>query len=525
MIPRRISLIGVAMIAALACSARAEATGEISEAEVEVAVAPVSARVILSDLVQTYSGQTLQPTVTTQPAGLPVQLVWASGTDAPVNAGTYRVTAKISDPAYFGEARAMFTISRATPAITWTEPSAITYGTPLSEAQLNATSNVPGTMSYAPAAGTVMSSGAHQLLTAVFMPTDTANFNTVTAVTSVTVNKAIALVSVVGLSQPYDGTPAGVAARTIPANLKVAVEYDETLEEPVFPGPHRVTAIVDDPNYVGSAFEAMNITITALVRHAPKLTGGIDGSLQLLSPEAVTLRGSAWISGDLLVPGTPTLALHGMPMIAGTYDAPGLDSPSNYTVSLEGGSIIRYLVRRIDAQSLPTVPPPLSPTGTRDVVLNLENPTAGDFSSIRNLTLENVAGEVAVPGGTYGVLTANGSGGFVLGHAGATDPDVYYVQRLMLSAGSRLRIAGPVLLVLANGITVSGILGDVRHPEWLTMATAAGDVTIQAESRIYGNILAPDGEITIERAAVVIGEVASDRLTIKADGVLAEPRR
>jgi hypothetical protein len=123
------------------------------------------------------------------------------------------------------------------------------------------------------------------------------------------------------------------------------------------------------------------------------------------------------------------------------------------------------------------------------------------------------------------VLAATGSGGFVLGHAGATDPDVYYVQRLMLSSGSRLRIAGPVLLVLANGITVSGVLGDASHPEWLTMAAAAGDVTIQPESRLYGNILDPDGEITIEGGAVVVGEVASDRLTIKADGVLSEPRR
>ena len=45
------------------------------------------------------------------------------------------------------------TVNKATPAITWATPAAITYGTPLSATQLNATSTVAGTFVYSPAAG------------------------------------------------------------------------------------------------------------------------------------------------------------------------------------------------------------------------------------------------------------------------------------------------------------------------------------------------------------------------------------
>jgi hypothetical protein len=529
MIPRRLSLIGGILLAVSLPMLWADSSAE-NEADSAgstvgpLAAAPVAASVVLSNLVQTYDGTAKQPTITTQPAGLRVGLTFEGATSAPVGAGCYRVSATVLDPGYVGTSTGTFTINRATPVLNWSEPFAITYGAALTSTQLNAAADVPGTITYDPPAGTVLNAGRQQLLAAVFTPSDTANFNTVSSVTDITVNKAIAVVTLAGLSQPYDGTPAAVAPRTLPANLKVAVEYDETADAPVFPGEHHITAIVDDANYVGSTFEAMNITITALVRHAPRLAGMIDGSLQVLSAENVVLRGNAWISGDLLVPGTPTLALHGLPMIVGTYDASGLDLPANYTVSIEDGFIIRYLVRRIDPLILPVVAPPSTPSGTRDVTMTAANPDAGDFTTIRDLTADNIVGEIAVPAGKYGVLTASGGGGFVLGHGGATAPDVYHVQRLILTNGAHLRIAGPVLLVLANGITVSGVLGDVDHPEWLTLAVAAGGVTIQPDSRLYGNVLAPEGEVTIERGAAIVGEVASDRLTIKQDGVLAEPR-
>lgn len=67
-------------------------------------------------------------------------------------------------------------LPKVQPPITWTNPAAITYGTALSAAQLNATASVPGSFSYIPPAGTVLPAGSGQNLFVVFAPADTNNY-------------------------------------------------------------------------------------------------------------------------------------------------------------------------------------------------------------------------------------------------------------------------------------------------------------------------------------------------------------
>lgn len=64
-------------------------------------------------------------------------------------------------------------ISGSNAILTWSNPSDIIYGTPLSVEQLNASANVPGAMSYAPPLGTVLNAGDAQSLSATFTPADT----------------------------------------------------------------------------------------------------------------------------------------------------------------------------------------------------------------------------------------------------------------------------------------------------------------------------------------------------------------
>ena len=59
--------------------------------------------------------------------------------------------------------------------INWEDPSAIAYGTELSDAQLNATTSVPGTFVYSPSAGHILAPGSYKLL-ASFTPSDTEKF-------------------------------------------------------------------------------------------------------------------------------------------------------------------------------------------------------------------------------------------------------------------------------------------------------------------------------------------------------------
>jgi hypothetical protein len=80
-------------------------------------------------------------------------------------------------------------VNQATPSISWAAPAALSYGTALGSTQLNANSTVAGTFNYSPAAGIVLTAGAHTL-TVTFTPTDTTDYATATSSVSITVGQA-----------------------------------------------------------------------------------------------------------------------------------------------------------------------------------------------------------------------------------------------------------------------------------------------------------------------------------------------
>jgi sugar lactone lactonase YvrE len=84
--------------------------------------------------------------------------------------------------------------SKVTPVIVWATPAAITYGTALSGTQLNATASVAGTFAYSPLAGTVLGAGL-DILSVTLTPTDTTDYNTVTAQVTLKVNQATPVIA------------------------------------------------------------------------------------------------------------------------------------------------------------------------------------------------------------------------------------------------------------------------------------------------------------------------------------------
>jgi hypothetical protein len=80
---------------------------------------------------------------------------------------------------------------RINPTVTWPDPNAITYGTALSSAQLDATASVPGTFTYMPALGTVLNVGTHTL-SAIFTPSDSADYNSASTTTTLSVTPTTA---------------------------------------------------------------------------------------------------------------------------------------------------------------------------------------------------------------------------------------------------------------------------------------------------------------------------------------------
>ena len=135
-----------------------------------------------------------------------------------------------------------------------------------------------------------------------------------------------------------------------------------------------------------------NLAVT--VRHAPNLNGGtIQGSLRQLNGESVTANGGFAMTGDLLVPGTPSLRINGKPTFAGTVVGAGSPSPTGYQITLNGNCSLNYLRTRINPVSLPTVTAPPQPGGTRAVTITSAGQSIGEPATLRNLTLNGNVGQ------------------------------------------------------------------------------------------------------------------------------------
>jgi hypothetical protein len=352
----------------------------------------------------------------------------------------------------------------------------------------------------------------------------TGNYAAATGAITDRIGKSPQTITLSPLAQMYDGSPKPVTAVTSPvAGLTVTITYSGSASAPVLPGSYSVVATIVDPNYSGTEIDTLTVGVTALVRHGVSLSGDIDGSLQVLLPEDDTFNGNGGISGDLLVPGLPAVRLNGHPTFGGTQDGIGAASPINYTVTLNGNALLRYLKRRTDALAMPTVAAPALPTGIRSVNLNKSTDPLGDWTTLKDLTLNGNVGAVAVPPGVYGSFICNGGGSFTLGVAGATTPSVYQFQSLALNGNTDLTVVGPVIIVLKGDFNVNGNVGSSAHPGWLDVRLSSGSVTLNGNVALNGTVTAPNGTVTISGNSVLTGGLSADRLVINGKGLLAQP--
>jgi hypothetical protein len=198
-------------------------------------------------------------------------------------------------------------VTKAAPTVNWPAPAAITYGTALSSVQLNATASVPGTFVYTPAAGTVLGGGNGQTLSVTFTPNDTGDYSTASSTATINVNKALATVTLGGLSATYNGTPRPATATTVPANLVVSFTYGGSATAPAAVGNYAVVATVNDSNYTGSASGTLTISgpsITLATSPAGLLVS-VDGATAKAAPFSLPLApGAHTIAVASIQPGT-----------------------------------------------------------------------------------------------------------------------------------------------------------------------------------------------------------------------------
>jgi outer membrane protein OmpA-like peptidoglycan-associated protein len=166
-------------------------TYTVASKTVTILVTAITATINITNLTHVYDGSPQGATISTTPSNLPVKVTYDGSATVPTNAGSYAVVATSTDSTNPATASATLVISKADPDLLWSAPAAITQGTALGSTQLNADSNIPGTFTYTPGSGTVLNAGNGQTLSAEFMPTDSANYNSGSVSTTIDVTAAM----------------------------------------------------------------------------------------------------------------------------------------------------------------------------------------------------------------------------------------------------------------------------------------------------------------------------------------------
>src|ERR1700694_5115116 len=99
---------------------------------------------------------------------------------AGINAGTYSGAVEASFAGESAYRNSLSTgplqVDKVATDLTWNNPADIAYGTQFGSPQLNATANVTGSFTYAPAGGRILRAGNGQSLHVDFTPGDAANY-------------------------------------------------------------------------------------------------------------------------------------------------------------------------------------------------------------------------------------------------------------------------------------------------------------------------------------------------------------
>jgi PKD repeat protein len=254
-------------------------------------------------------------------------------------AGTYTVSLNATNAVGSNtETKAGYiTVNKLTPTITWSNPSAITYGTALSSTQLNAASSVPGGFVYNPVSGIILGAGS-QTLGTTFTPTDTTNYTTATKTATLAVNKATPTITWPNPSSITYGTAlsstqlnaAGSVAGTFvytPASGSVLGAGSKTLSAAFTP--------TDSTNYTTTSKTA---TINVL-KATPTITWSNPANItNLTALSSVQLNAAASVPGTFsYTPTAGTLLEEGTHTLNTTFTP--TDS-TNYTTVTKNVSII-----------------------------------------------------------------------------------------------------------------------------------------------------------------------------------------
>jgi hypothetical protein len=228
------------------------------------------------------------------------------------------------------------TVNRATPTVTWSTPAAITYGTPLSGTQLNASSTVAGTFTYSPAAGTVLNAGT-QTLAVSFAPTDTTDYKTASTSVTLTVNKAVLTISWATPAPITYGTALSATQLDASSTAAGTFAYSPTAGTVLSVGSHVLTVTLTPTNAANYTTATATATVTLMVNKAtPTITWPTPAAITYgTALSATQLDASSTVAGTFTYsPAAKTVLSAGAQTLSVTFAPTNTTNYTNATASV-----------------------------------------------------------------------------------------------------------------------------------------------------------------------------------------------
>ncbi|WP_419806318.1 hypothetical protein [Terriglobus sp.] len=276
------------------------------------------------------------------------------------------------------------------PAITWNTPAAVTYGTSLSSAQLNASASTAGSFTYSPGFGSVLPGGVNTLMT-TFTPADAQDYTSATAVTTLTVNRAVPTVTWPQPDPISSGIPLSAAQLSASANVPGIFTYNPPVGTVLSSGTAQlaVTFLPSDSVDYTSAIAAVSLSVVPANATRPVATWPTPASIVYGTPlSAQQLNASFSAPGTIAyVPGLNTV------LPAGTSTLQAVFSPLNPKAYQSSAASVQINVTKAQPIISWTNPAPIaSGVPLTSAQLNASASVAGTFQ------YSPAAGTVLPPG-------------------------------------------------------------------------------------------------------------------------------
>ncbi len=296
-------------------------------------------------------------------------------------------------------------VAQAESFITWDVPADITYGTLLSDLQLNATGDRPGSYVYTPALGTKLNAGSSQPLNVTFTPGDP-NFASATAVRLINVLKVIPVVT---WNRPADitfGTSLGDMQLTATTDIPGSFTYTPPPGTILDAGANQqlsVTFIPDDATNFDTVTTDVEITVVAI---------NLDfGDAPSVYPVTLAQDGARHTIGSLYLGSSVDAEADGQPTSDATGD--GTDD--------DGVFLVTSMVATTESATTSSLAILSSEAGKLDAWIDFNQD--GDWNDVGEqiFTNQEVAGGLnllsfivpagATPGGTFARFRLSSAGG------------------------------------------------------------------------------------------------------------------